>query len=157
MSYGLAGVQALAAAKIQAVPGVGKVYTYGRLVVHEADILPAMVTDGKLNYWCCTQAQAQPQTIDRKPGRWAITTYNLDVHAFYALSDAGASEQDFVGLVCAVIADFETGDKKFNLPEGSDVIEAGPLQWRDADARMIVNVLCHHARLALTVTEQTEG
>jgi len=116
-----------------------------------------MKVNGKLNYWCATQAQANPQTISRKPGRWSITTYNLDIHAFYAIDQAGASENDFVAMVCAVIADFETGDKKFNLPEGSDVIEAGPLQWREANAVQLVNVLCHHARLSLTVTEQTEG
>ncbi len=145
----LQGAQTLIAAKIQAVAGVGRVYEYQRLVTDESSIVADMRSAGVLNYWTVTPAQANPHALERHPGTHAKATYQYDVHGFYAAKDYNASEVAFVALVVAVMATFETGDKKL----GGAVTECWPAQWQEHDYRMLAGVLCHHARLAIAVRE----
>jgi hypothetical protein len=151
---GFEAVRDAVVAKIGAVSGVGKVYGYLRLVTSEAAIAADMVTDDRLNYWAIAPAGGDPHIYERHTTSHGKHIYQYDVHAYYALDESGASEQAFTTIVEAVMADFETGDKKLNGVV--EVAECGPLQWRESDQRMLVNVLCHHARLSLRATEHPD-
>lgn len=149
---GFEGARNAIVAKIQAVPGVGIVYGYLRLVASESDILADMLSTGRLHYWSVAPAASNPHATERHPSH-AKLTYRYDVHVFYALDGAGLSQQAFTTVVRAVQDDFEAADKKL----GNLVVECGPLQWTGSDERMLANVLCHHAQLSLSVIEHPDS
>jgi hypothetical protein len=145
----LQAAQALIVAKIQAVVGVGRVYQYQRLVTSESELFADTVAAGVLNYWTVTPAEASPHDMTRHPGTHGKAVYQYDVNAFMAESSAGASETAFVALIVLVMDAFEHPADCL----GGAATEARPLQWQQHDYRVFGNVLCHHARLSMWVSE----
>lgn len=149
MALTLTQVRALIAAKVRAVAGVANVYEYQRLVTTEAEINAVMTSAGILNYWCVTPAAGNPHVRERHPGTHDKVTYRYEIHGYYAASGSNSTETTFVSLVEAVMATFETSDKKL----GGQVTECWPAQWEEHDYRMFVNVVCHHCKLTVQVRE----
>lgn len=136
---------------VAGVTDVGKVHDYFRLATVEAEVQALFSTSGVLKVWFVSLADQDPYTVRRLPANHELATYAFKVYGYQAVKDADGSEKTFADLVEDLIAAFRA-DKKL----GDTVIEAGPLQWRQAGHRTFAGVLCHYAELDLSVLEQVE-
>lgn len=134
---------------VTALAGV-PVYDYMRHVTDENEIKTLLVAAGRLHFWWVVPARDNPVSVRRIMGPCdEANPYMLDVHGFYALKDADASEKAFLTIVGNSV--FEalrltrhvTGD-----------IGSGPPQWIENDHRMLSSVLVHHVRIGFPVRAQ---
>jgi hypothetical protein len=129
----------------------GKVHDYLRLIEAEKAIADELMVSKKLHAWCITLDESEPFSEKRLPACHALADMAFVLHGWYAVDDSAASEKTWADLVEDVM-DAYRADKKL----GNTVIEAGPAQWREAGYRSYVGVLCHYARLTLSVRVQVE-
>lgn len=134
---------------VAAVPSLAQVpvYDFVRHVTDEGEIKSLLVSSGRMHFWCVTASQTDTVQVDRKVG-CDYATYSLDVHGYYALQDAVASEKAFLTIAEAVfealrLTKHQTGD-----------IGSGPPQWVESDWRMYASVLVHHVRFTFPVRAQ---
>ena len=160
-TYDMQGVSDSILAVLQGVTGIGQVHDFFRLVTSEKGRNDNLVSEGRVHFWVVTNTPANAYITRRFPASHSQATYGFEIHGFYAVKDADASEKAFRVIVERVIRAFEAGDKKLGNPS---VIEAGPADWIEGggpEADRTVppgegGVLCHYARLSLPVRVQVE-
>lgn len=138
-------------AAVTGISGVAAVYDYWRHVTNDLELQQLFKEAGgaRMHFWCVTVAVAEPASIWNLSGCDQANPLKVDIHGYMALNDANATEKTFVGLVALVI-DALLADK--NLGGLADVIGLDPLpQWLENDHRMMAGVLCHHARVSVSV------
>jgi hypothetical protein len=134
-------------AAVPALAGV-PVYDYVRHVTTEEEIASTLVGGGRLHFWCVVPAAQNPVTIFRPVGSACdqAKPYLFDIHGFYALKDADASEKAFLTIAAGSVLEalrttrHVTGD-----------IGCGPPQWPENDHRMLASVFVHHVRITFPV------
>lgn len=139
-------------AAVTGISGVAPVYDYWRHVTNDLELKTLFKETGgsRMHFWCVAAAVAEPASIWNLNGCDQAKPLKVDIHGYMALNDANATEKTFAGLVALVI-DGLLADK--NL--GGTVIGLDPLpQWVENDHRMMAGVLCHHARVAVSVRAQ---
>jgi hypothetical protein len=154
----LGAAEALIRAQILALLGdvadVGQIYGFVRNVQHEAtrNALLADATDGVLRFWFVTLGENPLlQERDGTVGRGWLT---YDLHGYRAVSDANASELDFVETALDVVTLFNGSQKlkRAGVPlAGVAIQDSGPVQLPQFDHVTIADVLCHHARIEVRV------
>lgn len=137
------------AAVLATTPGIGRVHDYFRLVTHDEDVVTLLHSGGRVHAWFVTLADDEVYSEDRKPGGCARVRLRFQVHGYYAVADADASEKAFTTVVQAVLDTLRT-DRTL----GGVVIEAGPASVKEFGHRTFVNVLCHYARVELGLWAQ---
>ena len=142
-------------AKVEAVTGiagVAPVYDYWRHVTDEKELRDIFMggSQARLHWWCVTPAGADTLSIWHLSGCDQANPARFDLHGFYAVKDADASEKAFHTIVWALL-DALLADKSLT---GSAVPLIGQLPlpvWAENDHRMLVGTLLHHARIAVAV------
>ena len=148
-------IRAALVAKVQAVTGingVAPVYDYWRHVTNEMEqqTLFKGASQARAHWWCVVPATAETLPIWNLMGCDQANPARFDLHGYYALEDAAASEKAFHTIVWALL-DGLLADK--NL--GGAFIGMDPLPaWQENDQRMVAGVLVHHARIAVAVRAQ---
>ena len=137
-------------AGVTGISGVAPVYDYLRLVTTEAEIKELMVAgQGRAHWWSVTPARENPLGLAWRGLGCQDGLYRWEIHGFYALKDAAASEKAFLVIVEALMealrADltFGTTVQAYELPA-----------WREHDHRMVSSVLLHHALISVGVRKQ---
>lgn len=148
-------IRAALLAKVQGVTGisgVAPVYDYWRHVTTDMELATLFkgASQSRLHFWCVTPGTAEVLPVWNLNGCDQANPARFDIHGYYALDDANASEKAFHTVVWAVL-DALLADK--NL--GGSVIGLDPLPvWQENDHRMLSGVLVHHARIAVSVRAQ---
>lgn len=143
----LADVRAALATLLSGVSGMGQVHRYLRLIVDEVTAKTLLVSGGRLNGWMVTLAEddAYEETL-ATGARCRRIEATFALLGYWAVNDADASEESFTDLVQAVI-DALRADHTL----GGLVIVAMPPQVRRFTHVTFGKVLCHHARIEVTV------
>jgi hypothetical protein len=151
----LATIRTSIAAKIAAVVGIAGVAPVHEYLRHAtmADELKTLLVGAnqeRLHFWCVTPAQGNPLTIVQRMG-CQDGIYRWEVHGFYALEDAVASEKTFLNIVEKVLDALRA-----DLTLGNTVrpVEGAWPGWAENDHRMMASVLCHHVRLTTSYKQQ---
>jgi len=132
---------------LEGVSGVANVYDTVRNWQSEKEFREAARTpSGGLQFWMLSREATAARDLGP---RFTARRHTLALHGYYAVSDAAGSERTFQALVEAVAAAL-AADRTL----GATARHSGPAQVRAVDFRIINNVLCHHAELALVVEDR---
>lgn len=132
---------------LEGIGGVANVYDVVRNWKTEKEFRKAARTaSGEIQFWLLTRESTEardlgPQLTSRR--------HTIALHGYYGVNDSAASEKTFQALVESVAA-VVGADRRLN----STARHSGPAQVRTVDFRVLSNVLCHHAELALEVEEK---
>jgi len=142
-------------AKIESVTDVGMVYDYYRWNNDLGAFIALFSftpTGGskQIRGWEITRVSVR----EHQDGAF-FRHHDFQVEGYMSLSDADASDKTFQVLVDDVCAAFRTaadGPTWYYL--NGDDPRLSPAQVEVIDVRMFGNVLCHHARIRVSVTER---
>lgn len=139
-------------AGVTGISGVAPVFDYLRHVTTEGEINSILVGSNqtRLHFWSVTPAAADSFSLRQRMG-CQDGAYRWEIHGFYALVDADASEKAFLTIVEALLNALRT-----DLTLGSTVrpLEDELPRWVENDHRMLATVLCHHVRITLGVKKE---
>jgi hypothetical protein len=147
----LGSMRTALSARLATVPGVGRVYPYFRLVDHAADVRADYVADRRLHVWFVTLADDEPFIETRHVGCSRVRG-RFWLHGYYALADAGATEQAFESIMQSVIDTFRP-DAQF----AGAAIDSGPLRVKEYGHRTFCDVVCHYVQAEIDVWAQVEN
>jgi len=150
---GLPEIKARVKVQLEAVAGIG--YVYSRMLslteVHQETT--QLVKDGVLNVWMITRegARLTDEDINQARQTWGDS---LVVHGFRAVksSDGADSEQEFDALVEAVMVKLND-DRQPASKLGGTIASGEAPQLRTEDYRMFgpSQALCHHCEIVMRV------
>lgn len=149
----LADVKNRIKTQLEAVAGIGKVYTRLLYAREEKDIAAKLVQSGRLNVWLITRelANLRDENLNQSLSEQRD---QIVVHGFYALDDddTNPSEASFDALVDAILDKLNT-DRRPPSKFGGMVQSSDPPFLRLSDQRMYgpTQALCHHAEIVLPV------
>lgn len=133
---------------IEAVTGTANVYEYLRYSSSIENRGELFVDNEVLQTWMLTRTAAP--SVDQL-GEVFTRSHNFEVHSYYQIDDSATSEKTHQQLV---------DDVMDALNENSEVVAGtayltGTAQLIEypSDGRMFAGVLCHFARIGLTVEE----
>ena len=106
----------------------------------------ARTTSGAIQFWFITRETTEAEDLGP---RLTARRHRIAVHGYAGVNDAVASEKSFQALVESV-AEALGADRKLN----NTARHSGPAQVRAVDFRILNNVLCHHAEMAVEVEEK---
>lgn len=144
----LAAVRARIVADVQgAVPAGTPVYDYYRDMREEAT-RAAVFADGggRLHTWMLNLASEAPTVVDVLGAGHSQGRFNFELHGFFALADANATEKTWDSECCDVIEAFRV-DKYL----GGNAINCWPVSRAQGGWVQFASVLCHYARLTVPV------
>ena len=135
---------------LEGVSGVDNVYDTVRNWQTEKQFRDGAKTpSGEIQFWFLTREATEAEDLGPQ---FTTRRHTVAVHGYYGVKDAAASETTFQQLVEDVVAALEA-DRKLN----QTARHCGPPQVRAVDFRILNNVLCHHAELALEVEDKPTG
>lgn len=143
------------AAALQAVPGVGRVHQYRRIVRDEQSARVHLFDGTRINGWLVAPAGSNFSVNVRNPGFAGIgvkaggqvmTTFQFQVEAYYGLDDPGESERVFADLVWAAVADLNS----YGALPISGIVHQLPADVEQFGYAMFANFyLVHYARIGI--------
>ena len=132
---------------LQGVSGVANVYDTVRNWQTEKQFRDAARTAaGAIQFWFVTREATAGEDLGPQ---FTARKHTLALHGYYGVNDAAASEKTFQALVESVVAAL-AADRHLS----QTARHSGPAQVRALDLRVLNNVLCHHAEVALEVEEK---
>ena len=132
---------------LEGVGGVANVYDRVRNWQTEKQFRDgATAPGGGIQFWFITREATAAEDLGP---RFTRRRHTLAVHGYAGVQDAAASETTFQALVESVVAALGA-DRKL----GATARHSGPAQVRAVDFRILSNVLCHHAEIALAVEDK---
>ena len=132
---------------LEGVSGVANVYDTVRNWQTEKQFRDAARTPaGGIQFWFLTRESTAAEDLGPQ---FTTRRHTLALHGYYGVQDAAASEKTFQALVESVVAALGA-----NRALNQSARHSGPAQVRAVDFRVLNNVLCHHAELALEVEEK---
>ncbi len=144
--------RAALAALLGGVSGIGQVHDYFRLTAHDADTLRLFTSGGRLHCWFVSLSDDEPYEEELRPARCRRARIKFDLHGYYAVDDAAASEKAFTSVLQSVLTALRAGKTL-----SGTVILASPARVREAGYRTFVDTVCHYLRLeVLVVVEVNE-
>ena len=153
----LAAVRAAILARLQAVTGIPSVYDYLRNLSDEATLKAiALDVGGRIHFWQFGLAQDSPLEAKRYAAGETRVRARWELHGYYAVNDAAATEKTFDTEAAAVFDAFEASPKKLQVAGADVTIESGPAQRQQGGHVMFGTVLCHYARMSLTTVLSLE-
>lgn len=155
MPIDIAGIRSTIQTKVAGVTGisgVAPVYDYHRHVTNEAEILAILKGSNqqRAHWWGVTPAREAPIEIVQRMG-CQDAIYRWEIHGYYALQDAAASEKAFHVVVQALLEALRT-DTKF----GGTLREYELPTWKENDHRQVgtSGILVHHAMVSVGVKKE---
>lgn len=144
----LAIVRAAIKTRLQAVTGF-TVYDYLRNIADEETLKAiALDTGERIHFWQFGLAQDAPFEGKRYAAGETRVRAKWELHGYYAVNDALATEKTFDTEAAAVFDAFEA-NKKLTTGGVDLTIETGPAQRQQGGHVMFGTVLCHYARMSL--------
>ena len=132
---------------LEGITGVANVYDTVRNWQTEKQFRDGATTASSgIQFWFLTRESTAAEDLGP---RLTARRHTIALHGYTAVSDAAASEKTFQALVESVVAALGA-DRKLN----QTARHSGPAQVRAVDFRIVSNVLCHHAEIALVVEEK---
>jgi len=132
---------------LQGVSGVSNVYDRVRNWQTEKQFRDGAKTPGgQIQFWFITREATSAEDLGP---RFTARRHTLAVHGYAGVQDTAASESAFQALVESVVAALGANRKLNDTARHS-----GPAQVRAVDFRIVSNVLCHHAEIALVVEDK---
>ncbi|OFV92041.1 MAG: hypothetical protein A3H28_05005 [Acidobacteria bacterium RIFCSPLOWO2_02_FULL_61_28] len=132
---------------LEGVTGVENVYDTVRNWQTEKQFRDGAATPGGgIQFWFLTRESTAAEDLGP---RLTARRHTVALHGYTALSDAAASEKTFQALVESVVTALGA-DRQLN----QTARHSGPAQVRAVDFRIVSNVLCHHAEIALVVEDK---
>lgn len=129
------------------VSGVANVYDRVRHWQNEKQFRDGAATpSGTIECWFLTREATRAEDLGPQ---FTSRRHTVAIHGYYGVNDAAASEKTFQALVESVAAALDA-DRKLN----QTARHSGPITVRAVDFRILSNVLCHHAELALDVEDK---
>lgn len=146
----LALIRAAIVAKLETVPGIGRVHGYERFADRKSELADLYVAGGQLLGWNVRRIA----TAETSPaiGR-TVVTHRWRIRGFMALADEAASEIAFDTLIEA-IGDAFRDDDTLGGTVATCIVEEGSapqagIQVEDSGPVDFAGVLCHAAQLSL--------
>lgn len=146
---------------LAAVPGVGRVHEYRRIVRDEQSARVHLHDGTRINGWLISPAGSNTAVNVRNPGYNAIgakgggqtmTTFQFQVEAYYGLDDPGESEKTFMDLVWAAVLDLN----RYGTLPISDIVHQLPADVEQFGFAMFANFyLVHYAKIGIGFTGKT--
>lgn len=144
----LATVRAAILVRLQAVTGF-TVYDYLRNINDEATLKAIALDSGdRIHFWQFGLAQTNPFDGHRYAAGETRVRAQWELHGYYAVNDAAATEKTFDTEAAAVFDAFEA-NKKLTTAGVDLTVETGPAQRQQGGHVMFGTVLCHYARMSL--------
>jgi len=128
------------------VAGVANVHDTVRNWQSEKQFRDAAKTASGIQFWFLTREASAAEDLGPQ---FTARRHTVAIHGYAGVNDAAASEKTFQALIESVAAALGA-DRKLN----QTARHSGPAQVRAVDFRIINNVLCHHAELALVVEDK---
>lgn len=155
MAFTLDGCRAGLAAAVAAVPGIGQVHEYRRIVRDEQSARVHLHDGTRINGWMVAPSGAGTIVNVRHPGfqgigvqggGQVITTFQFQVEGYYGLDDPGASEKTFADLTWAVVADLNA----YGTLNISGIVHQLPADVDQFGYAMFANFyLVHYCRIGI--------
>jgi hypothetical protein len=149
-------IRARLVAIVESVTGVSsQVHDYWRNVKDEGvrNVLLKDSVTGALHFWFVSLAFDSTLT-QRRDGTVGRADLVYDLHGYFAVNDAGASEKAFAGKVLDVVTKLN-GSQNLKLAgvplSGVLMHDSGPVQLPEFNQVEFASVLCHHARIQVPV------
>lgn len=146
-------IRAAIVARLNTVPGIGRVYGYERFASGEKLFRDLYASAGRILGWYVRR-------VARRATRTADATYEVQydwqVRGFLSLEDAGASELAFDALIEAAIESLNSDPTLGGLVADTTTERGAGAQLSDAGPVMFTGVLCHGATLTLTTVHFQE-
>ena len=131
---------------LEGVAGVENVYDTVRNWQTEKQFRDGAAAAGGIQFWFLTREATAAEDLGP---RLTARRHTIALHGYTAVSDAAVSEKTFQALIESVVAALGA-DRKLN----QTARHSGPAQVRAVDFRIVSNVLCHHAEIALVVEDK---
>lgn len=149
------------AAALQAVPGIGVVHEYRRIVRDEQSARVHLFDGTRINGWMIAPAGSNTVVNVRSPGFRGIgvqgggqvlTTFQFQIEGYYGLDDPGESEKTFADLVWAAALDLN----RYGTLPISGIVHQLPADVEQFGYAMFANFyLVHYARIGIGFTGKT--
>lgn len=138
---------------LTAVAGIGAIHGYSRWVKDQAKYLELFKHGNGIHAWEITRRAVS----EHKAGAF-FRHHEFVLHGYFGNLDAEASEEVFQTLLEDICEKFRVADPadpaaSWDYRNG-DEPDASPAQVELIDHRIFGNVLCHHAQIAISVTER---
>ncbi len=146
----LATVRAAIKTRLEVVTGF-TVYDYLRNINDEATLKAIALDAGdpaRIHFWQFGLAQEMPFEGHRYAAGETRVRAKWELHGYYAVNDADATEKTFDTEAAAVFDAFEA-NKKLTTGGVDLTVETGPAQRQQGGHVMFGTVLCHYARMSL--------
>lgn len=146
----LEAIRAAIVAKLNAVPGIGRVHRYERFAATNAKFVELYANGDQILGWHVRRvaAETKPVSFDH-----AEEATSWEIRGYASLSDANESEIELDALVEAIRAAFLADDTLGGAVETCSTQSAAGLQLVDSGPVMFAGVLCHGVRLTLRTVE----
>jgi hypothetical protein len=163
----LNAIKTAIAARLSTVTGIGRIHTYLRWAVQDADFLSLAMTGGVINVWQISRLNTEE--------RWLTTAevwraHTIAIYGGYGLMDSNATEETFQNLVERVANRFRSrsawtldGLVESTAPYMGELASTSPtlgarggIQVQSVDHRMVHGKLVHWAELRLGIQELPE-
>lgn len=144
-------------AAVAGIAGVAPVYDYRRHVSDDKevrDLLAATSGTGRVHFWHVHPSFEDPLKVRLRVG-CQDGFYRFEVHGFYALKDADASEKAFLTIVEAVHAALlAEWVRNPNFDGTTRALEEDAPSVVSNDHRTVCGYLCHHAGITFGLRKQ---
>lgn len=144
----LAQMRTALAAKLTAVPGIGRTFEYWRLIKHKVEIHDDYTANGRLHVWFLSLADDEPFIETRHVGCSRVRG-RFWLHGYFALADSGETEQVFDAVLQDVITTFRA-----DAQLAGAAVDSGPLRVRTHGHQTFCDVLCHYVQCEIEVWAQ---
>ena len=132
---------------LEGITGVANVYDTVRNWQTEKQFRDgAKAAGGGIQFWFITREATAAEDLGP---RLTARRHTLALHGYTGVQDAAASEKKFQALIESVVAALGA-----NRQLNQTARHSGPAQVRAVDFRILSNVLCHHAEIALVVEDK---
>lgn len=143
----LSAVRAAIVAKLNAVPGIGRVHNYERFAATNSKFIELYANDDdQILGWHVRRVATASQFITFN--RWKETT-SWEIRGYAGLNDAAASELALDELVELIRAAFRADDTLGGVVDTCTTNEAAGVQLADSGPVMFAGVLSNSVRLSL--------
>jgi len=149
MSYD--GIRDALKTRLDALSGVGPIYTYERQVVaniNDPEFITAFTESATFNFGWIDRLRFQDMSIVGEDSRYR-RRHEVAVRFYHALNDASTTGETFDDFLDTIMTDLEEGDHTF----GGACATCGEPRVVDIASGMFAQTLCHIAEIEMTFEE----
>jgi len=134
---------------LSTVPGIGRVYDYGRWTADWSRFLNTFKSVDKINGWLITRRASTEELFGENVPPVHHRTHEFVIEGYFSLRDDVASEKTFQDLIEAICETF-----RGNLTLDGTALVSEPPQVESVDSSTLGGVLVHQTRIVIRATER---